>query len=343
MIEREVRGRAEDGHGGAAGFDPAGKVPQNQRVDTRIAGDEGPRPRTRERWWLHLLLLVLTLATTTAAGALLHGQPLAPTGAVLAPLGFSLDAVRLGLAFSLPLLAILLAHELGHYLTARRYGMDVSPPYFIPAPHVVNLIGTFGAFIRLRSRMANRRALFDVGAAGPLAGFAVALPAAVVGLAWSSPAAAPAAGAGGFVVVFAGTPVWLGSSLLFEGLATGFAPRAPVIVLHPLAFAAWLGFFVTALNLVPLSQLDGGHILYALGGRWQRPVAWAFVGVLLALGVFWWGWWLWTAVILLFGRGRVAHPPMWDVVSPLPPWRRRGAWACIALFVLTFTPVPLRL
>lgn len=343
MIEREVRGWDEDGHGGTAPFEPAGRVPEDERVERRMAGGDGPRPRVRERWWLHLLLLVLTLTTTTASGAMLNGQPLAPSGGILAPLGFSLDVVRLGLAFSLPLLAILLAHELGHYVTARRYRMDVSPPYFIPAPHVVNLIGTFGAFIRLRSRMANRRALFDVGAAGPVAGFAVALPAAMLGLAWSGPAAAPAASAGRFVVVFAGTPVWLGSSLLFEALALGFAPHAPVVVLHPLAFAAWLGFLVTALNLFPLSQLDGGHILYALGGQRQRPVAWAFLGALVALGVYWWGWWLWAAVILLFGRGRVAHPPVWDVVSPLPPWRRRGAWACVALFAVTFAPVPLRL
>ncbi len=314
-------------------------MPENDWPDEQLLTAEESRRSAGERWWLHLLLLLLTLATTTASGALLYGQPPAP----LDPLGFSLHALLLGLTFSLPLLAILLAHELGHYLTARRYGMDVSPPYFIPAPHVLNLIGTFGAFIRLRSTMANRRTLFDVGAAGPLAGFAVALPAAVLGLAWSAPAAAPAAAGGHFVVVFAGTPVWLGSSLLFEALAAVVAPLSPVVVLHPLAFAAWLGFFVTALNLFPLSQLDGGHILYALGGRRQTPVAWMFVAVLLALGAFWWGWWLWTAVILLFGRGRVAHPPVWDVVSPLPLWRRRGAWACIALFALTFAPVPLSL
>jgi membrane-associated protease RseP (regulator of RpoE activity) len=113
-------------------------------------------------------------------------------------------------------------------------------------------------------------------------------------------------------------------------------------VLHPLAFAGWLGLFVTALNLFPLAQLDGGHILYALAGRWQRPAAWGFLLVLAALGTLWAGWWIWTVLILVLGRGRVEHPAVWDPHAALSPRRRATAWVCVALFLLTFAPVPLQ-
>ncbi|MDQ3556056.1 MAG: site-2 protease family protein, partial [Gemmatimonadota bacterium] len=115
-----------------------------------------------------------------------------------------------------------------------------------------------------------------------------------------------------------------------------------VVLLHPLAFAAWLGFFVTALNLFPLAQLDGGHIVYALGERLQRPVAWLFLAMLGALGTLWLGWWVWTGLILLLGRGRIAHPAVWDARAPLSPGGRVVGWICVALFLLTFVPVPLQ-
>lgn len=309
----------------------------------RLAG------RRPERWWLHGVLLLATLFTTTAAGVLLRGDDavrvawiaLGPL-ALPIPAGVRWELLRHGLVFSLPLLAILLSHEMGHYLAGRRHRMDISPPYFVPVPHWLNLIGTFGAFIRLRSALLNRLVLLDVGAAGPLAGFALALPAAALGLALSTPAAAPGGGAPTpFVVIFGGTPVWLGGSLLFRALASVWAPAGGVLILHPLAFAAWLGLLVTSLNLFPLSQLDGGHILFALGGRVQSAVAWGFLALLLVLGTRWTGWWVWAAMILLIGRGRVHHPPTWDP-SPLTPGRRAAAWACVALFVLTFVPVPLQ-
>lgn len=306
----------------------------------------GPR---RERWWLHLLLALATLLTTTVAGAYFNGaDPLGLVPLALGPLRLPVPATVApeellpGLVFSVPLFLLLLGHELGHYLTARRYGMDVSPPYFIPAPHWINLIGTFGAFIRLRSAMVNRVMLLDVGIAGPIVSFVLSIPAVLVGAAWSrwlpltsTPEAAP------FLVIFDGQPIWLGGSLLFEWLVGAVAGGEGALLLHPLAFAGWLGLFVTALNLIPLAQLDGGHILYALLGARQRYVALAFLGVLLWLGSSWWGWWMWVVLILVLGRGSVRHPAVFDPSFPIDAPRRRLGWACIIVFPLIFVPVPI--
>jgi membrane-associated protease RseP (regulator of RpoE activity) len=311
----------------------------------------GPRPR--ERWWLHALLLALTALATSITGALLLGRaPLVPVTSpgdlfgIPIPVRVDPAAIAAGTVFSIPLLGILLGHELGHYVVARRRGMDVSPPYFIPSPHWLNLIGTFGAFIRLRSPMINRVMLLDVGAAGPIASFVLSFPVALLGLAWSH--AVPAAGAptsAPFLVLFEGQPIGLGGSLLFDALARVVlgAGGDTVVLLHPLAFAAWIGFFVTALNLFPLAQLDGGHILYALLGARQRWVGAAFLALLVALGFLWWGWWLWAGVVLLIGRGNVRHPTVYDPSFPVTGARRVVGWLCVAAFALTFVAIPIRL
>lgn len=304
-------------------------------------------PPTPERWWLHALLFLLTLATTTVSGALFTGRDVlrwseVPLGASAFPIPVPVLSAQLvpGLWFSVPLLAVLLAHELGHYLTARRWRLDVSPPYFIPAPVPLNLIGTFGAFIRLRSPMLNRALLLDVGAAGPLASFAVSLPLAAVGLSLSRVESLVYDTPTRFVVpVGTEGPLFVGGSAAFHALAALFAPGG-VVVLHPFALAAWLGLFVTTLNLFPLSQLDGGHILFALAGRWQRPVSLAFLAVLVLLGRLWMGWWIWAGLILLVGRGSLAHPPVFDPEYPLSPGRRAVGWACAAILALTFAPIP---
>lgn len=308
------------------------------------------RPRRRERWWLHLLLFLLTLGATTLAGAMLvPGDPLrlrmAGEGALAIPVPTRMDAAALagGLWFSLPLCFILGMHELGHYAAARRHAMDVSPPYFVPAPWFVNLIGTFGAFIRLRSPLLNRAVLLDVGAAGPLASFALSVPAVVAGLAMSE--AAPAARGGGRLglAVF-GDQLALGESAAFAALRT-LSPvaDAPFVLLHPLAFAGWLGLFFTALNLFPVGQLDGGHVAYALSGTGHRIAGFATLGLLLVLSFQWYGWLFWGMVILVFGRGRLAHPPVFDPAFRLSPRRRAVAWACVAIFLLTLVPVPFAL
>ncbi|MEJ7810269.1 MAG: site-2 protease family protein [Gemmatimonadaceae bacterium] len=293
-----------------------------------------PSPPT-ERWWLHSVLLILTILTTTLAGAALVGPPdillRVPSPATLLS----------GLPFSLPLMGILCGHETGHYLMARRYRVNASPPYLIPFPPHFNLVGTMGAFIRLRAPVFDRRTLFDIGVAGPLAGMVIAIPVLVAGLAMSDvvPGATGLPLAHQFVN-FDGTRVMVGDSLLLVGLRALAAPDG-VLRLHPAAFAGWVGLLVTMLNLMPLAQLDGGHIAYALVGRGQLWVARAFWGVLLALGFLWGQWWLWAALALLLGRGRLGHPP---VVSPrraLTPGRRLTALAAALLFALSFMPVPL--
>lgn len=309
-------------------------------------------PRLRERWWLHVLLLLGTLFSTTLAGAFLAGWmprdfTLVSLGAVSIPIpaGMFLPELGPGLWFSLPMMAVLLAHELGHYALARRHGMDVSPPYFIPAPYFVSLIGTFGAFIRLRSPLVNRAALLDVGAAGPLAGFALALPAAALGLWMSGPLAADAVveGPGRFFLAYGSDPLLpVGGSLGWHALAWLLAPAGP-LVLHPVAVVGWVGFFFTALNLLPVSQLDGGHILYALFGKRQQAVGVAFLVALLGLGFWWSGWWVWAVLILILGRGRIGHPQVAFPEAGVGAARRRVGWACIALFVVTFIPLPFSL
>jgi hypothetical protein len=312
-------------------------------------------PRPRERWWLHVLLGVLTLLTATVAGAYFQGrdplvQVLLPVGAWGIPVPVAVRPSELlpGIRFSVPLMAILLAHEMGHYLVARRYRLDVSPPYFVPAPNWLNLIGTFGAFIRLRSALINRVMLLDVGAGGPVASFVLSIPAMALGLWWSHPVPAGSGTAPShLLVLFAGEPLWLGRSLLvlLLGHLTGTADG--VWLLHPLALAGWLGLFVTALNLFPLSQLDGGHILFALLGRAQRLAGLGFLLLLLVLGNPWWGggwgWWLWAGTVLLLGRGSVRHPPVFDPTLPVEGRRRLLGWACVAAFVLTFIPMPFEL
>lgn len=308
-------------------------------------------PPVPERWWLHALLFLLTFLTTTLSGAMFAGRDAVllrdvQLGPWAVPLPGAILPAQLvpGLWFSLPLLAVLLAHEMGHYLVARRRGLDVSPPYFIPAPFPLNLIGTFGAFIRLRSPMINRALLLDVGAAGPLASFALSLPLAAVGLGLSSVGETMYDTPTRFLVPIgteAALPV--GGSLVFHALAAAFAPGAGTLVLHPLALAAWLGLFVTALNLFPLSQLDGGHVLFALAGRRQRIAALAFLALLILLGFHWAGWWMWAVLVLLVGRGSVAHPPVFDLAYPLSRARRLVAWACIAMLALSFVPVPFAL
>lgn len=307
-------------------------------------------PRAPERWWLHGLLAFLTLLTTTIAGAYFAGaSPLRLAVPTLGPLGIPIPVqihpaeVLPGLVFSVPIFLILFFHEMGHYVTARRYGMNVSPPYFIPAPPWINVVGTFGAFIRLRSAVVNRAVLLDVGAGGPLASFALSLPAVVVGLAWSRALPQGVTAPAEYVVVFAGQPIWLGGSMLFDVASAAAGLGGATVLLHPLAFAGWLGLFVTAMNLFPLAQLDGGHILYALVGERQRLVGLGFLALLVFLGREWWGWWIWAALILVLGRGAIGHPRVLDEDFPVGTRRAVVGWACVVIFALCFVTVPIRL
>lgn len=303
--------------------------------------------RRRERWALHVGLFLATLITTTFAGAVLTGAipdanpfdlfiggyPLPPN---------LLHAWATGLVFSVPLLAILTCHELGHYVTARWYLLDVSPPYFIPVPLFPSFIGTMGAFIRLRTLLSDRRQLLDVGVAGPIAGFAIALPVLWIGLALSQPP--PGHGQlGGMLLAIGSYNYALGDSLITLALRWITHGGTRTLLLHPLGFAGWVGMFVTMLNLLPISQLDGGHIVFAVLPRLYTRVALVCWALILALGWFWIGWLVWGFVVLILSRGRLIHPPVLDAYRPLPPSRRWLAWAGMVLLVITFAPVPFRI
>ena len=242
--------------------------------------------------------------------------------------------LRLGLGFSLPTLLILLCHELGHWFVCRRHRLDATPPYFLPAP--VGL-GTFGAFIRIRGLVRSKRQLLDVGVSGPIAGFVALLPVLVAGVWLSAPSALPLAPGGGLTLLLYRP----GDSLLsiaLTRLVHGELPPGWVLNPHPLLLAGWVGLFATMLNLLPLAQLDGGHVLYAALGRLQRRLAWPLWAGLALLGLRWPGWWLWCVIVLVLG---LRHPPVTDEAEPLDPRRRRLAWVALAIFALTFMPEPI--
>jgi len=299
----------------------------------------------RERWWLHAALFLTTFLSVAMGGALLAGvHPRAVFPILLDFDAFPdlllawADAIRPGVEFAMALMGVLLAHESGHYFMAQRYSINASPPYFLPAPPNWVFLGTLGAFIRLRSPVVDRRQLMDVGAAGPWAGFVVAMVLLVVGLTRSQVVA-------GLhrdslqVMLVAGSPFYLGDSPLLMLLRPWLAGDGTVL-LHPLALAGWFGMFVTALNLLPFGQLDGGHVLYALIGRRQRVLGILTWFALVGLGWYFKGWWLWAALVLLLGRGRLSHPSVLDRHSPVPRSRRWLGWATVLLFGLTFTPIP---
>ena len=265
-----------------------------------------------------LWLFCATVLTTLAAGAVQQGiNPLLHPGGLIR-----------GMPFSFTLLTILLTHEMGHYIASRRHGVEASLPYFIPSP---TFIGTFGAFIKMKSPIYSKSALLDIGAAGPLAGFVAALIAVAIGLTMSHTTTVRP-GEGGLQL---GSPLVF---LLLQGLIFGPLPAGTDILLHPVAFAGWIGFFVTSLNLIPIGQLDGGHILYAVLGRQARSVGLVMIGVLLAFGLTGWeGWFLWAVLPLVFG---LDHPPVIDAFTPLDGSRRRIGWITLAVFILTFIPVP---
>jgi len=303
-------------------------------------------PPPKEKWWLHTLLFVVSFATVWMGGALLAGAeltsaiPLVPYLArviTVVPEWSELGA-GVGLDFALALMGMLLAHELGHYVLAKRYSISVSPPYFLPAPFWFFPVGTFGAFIRLRSPVVDRRQLMDVGAAGPWAGFAVAIVALVVGLQRSEVLAEP--GVTAQLIMIGDQRLYLGDSLVIAW-ARQWLVGEGTVVLHPIALAGWFGVLVTMLNLLPLGQLDGGHVVYALLREHQRSVALFCWIVLLIMGFqFFYGWWVWAGLVLLMGGGRIGHPTVMDRYRRLPKGRRALGWATLALLVVTFTPSP---
>lgn len=272
----------------------------------------------------------MTFATTTWVGAsfAVNFRPslLPPRTATAIDLGRLLAGA---LTFSIPLLSILVAHEMGHYLACRRYRIDASPPYFVPFP---SLAGTMGAFIRIREPILEKRKLFDVGVAGPIAGFVVALPIVVWGILGTRPSPHVDFPEGTLLFHY---PLLIS---LLQKLLLGHTFSSALVVEHPAFVAGWFGLFVTALNLLPLGQLDGGHALYAVLGRRHKWLVLPLLVALAALGFRFAGWWAWAVLLLLMG---LRHPPVQDEASPLGRGRTWVALLVLALFVLCFVPVPI--
>jgi membrane-associated protease RseP (regulator of RpoE activity) len=301
-----------------------------------------PAPRRPERrlFGRALALFALTfLSVTTLSPVMVLSSRTDVTTALppfltldgIAAVWRSPELLRMGLAFSIPALLILLCHEMGHYVACRLYGIPCTPPFFLPVP--VNF-GTFGAFIRIKAPIRSKRQLFDVGIAGPIAGFVALVPFLLYGIARSRPAPMSSA-AHGMDLLLPGRCLAIElATRIFHG------PLAPgtILDLHPTALAAWLGLFATALNLLPLGQLDGGHILYAATGRLQRRLALPFWLALALLGSLWRGWLLWCVIVLVIG---LYHPPVYDESEPLDPRRRALAWVALLLFALCFMPAPI--
>jgi membrane-associated protease RseP (regulator of RpoE activity) len=286
----------------------------------------------RERYWLHALLLLLTLLTTSAVGTRLaynfqQNRPFLLDDLVSVFMSLAEPwTLASGLPFALTLITILLAHELGHYLTCLYYGIDASLPYFIPAP---TLLGTLGAFIRIRSAILWKRHLFDVGVAGPVAGFIFIVPALAIGLAYSK----VVPGIGNNTDFVFGTP------LLQRLLEFAIFPGVPSadIYLHPIARAAWVGLLATALNLMPIGQLDGGHILYSFIGEHHRFLTNLFIAALIPLAfLFSWSWIVWAVILFFLGR---RHPRIYDS-TPLGAGRIQLGLLALVIFILSFSPAP---
>jgi membrane-associated protease RseP (regulator of RpoE activity) len=295
-----------------------------------------PTLRALPRYGLALVLFGLTFFCTTTLGPVLYAwnrDGLPPdvypliTPALVARVWGDPALLRLGLSFSLPVLIILFVHEMGHYLACRHYRLPSTLPYFLPLPAV---LGTLGAFIRIRAPIRSKRELFDVGVAGPFAGFLALLPFLFYGVAWSQPAPLRIAPGASRLVPGQCLAMELVTRLFHGALGDGMVLR-----LHPFALAAWFGLLATAINLLPLGQLDGGHILYAAAGRWQRRLALPLWVALALAGVLWGGWLLWCVVIFAMG---LYHPPVLDEAQPLDNRRRALAAAALVVLALCFTP-----
>jgi membrane-associated protease RseP (regulator of RpoE activity) len=238
-----------------------------------------------------------------------------------------------GISYGIAVVSILLAHEMGHYLMSRRYGVPATLPYFIPFPFL-NPFGTLGAVIRMKGTIPSRKALFDIGSAGPFAGLIITFPVLVLGVALSSPVPVTSQAAEGLV---------LGESLLFKFLITilhGPIPDSMDLMLHPVAYAGWVGLLVTALNLLPIGQLDGGHVLYSVFGPRSQKVVYIFLGFLGVLSLIYPGWILLFMLLLLLGRN---HPAPFDDMTPLDRRRKLLALLLLLIFATSFMPTPFKL
>jgi membrane-associated protease RseP (regulator of RpoE activity) len=291
------------------------------------------RPKFQHRYGVHLLLFGLTFFTTTFAQSI--GAIWMTGGAVGIQTAFTWDLFTAGLWYSIPLLTILSAHEFGHYFACRRHNVDATLPYFLPAP--LPLTGTLGAVIRIKEPFPSTRALFDIGVAGPIAGFVALVPLLYWGMLMSDVSVLPAGGGG---VIYFGEP------LLWKAVEYGIfgaVPDGSDVMVHPLGFAAWWGMLATSLNLLPFGQLDGGHIMYAALGRhaaWLSRLTLVAVVLLTVQSASWAAMALMMIVMAFYFGFR--HPRVVNEAITLTPARRLVALVALVIFALCFTPVPIQ-
>lgn len=270
----------------------------------------------KKKPWLNLVLFIATFITTTLAGA--HSG------------NTTTDFLISGLPYSVTLMLILGTHEMGHYIASKKFAVDATLPFFIPFPSIV---GTMGAVIKTRTPIPHTKALFYIGAMGPIPGFIVSLAAAIIGIYLSQVLPLPD-------VTDMGTMPIFGDSLLFGFIVYIFHGPIPAghdIFLHPFAWAGWIGFLITSLNLMPIGQLDGGHIIYALIGRKQVYAGWLAFAAIIILSFFWPGWIVWIILSLLILM--IAHPPV-PLNTPLTRAEKITGWSCMVILALTFIPIP---
>lgn len=291
----------------------------------------------RRSIWLNVVLFVLTVFSTFFVGIELslsykYAEVLIqnPQKAIDFEVLSDPEVIVLGAVYATVLLAILLGHELGHFLTCRYYRLNATLPYFIPAP---TLVGTLGAFIKIKSPITRKHQLFDIGVAGPLTGFILSLPALVYGFSLSK--VVPSVSLKGGIIFGESVLLRLIGVLIFKDI-----PEGHDVYLHPIAFAGWVGILVTSLNLFPVGQLDGGHVSYALLGSKSRNLARLFLAVFFVMGVFFWiGWFIWGFIILFLG---LKHPRVLDEAIPLSSGRKIIGFIIILIFILSFIPDPVK-
>lgn len=333
---------------------PLFRMEEGQHAVILVDGIIQTRP---SKTWVNVVLFMLTILSVMLAGALYSYSGPMPTSFNELLRGL-LSNINNGIAFAVTLLAILVAHEFGHYIVGRLHKTHVTLPYFIPFP--LSYFGTMGAFIQLKEPPKNRRTLLDIGIAGPLAGLAVTIPLLIIGLYLSKVETLPfnlpeGQGFEGNSILYLGLKYLVKGELLpqpFNYYGTNpiiywiryYLTGGPLpaggrdVILHPIAWAGWAGLLVTALNLIPVGQLDGGHIIYVLLGPKARKITPYIIGALMLLGFVWSGWWLWAMLLLLLGR-MYAEPL--DQITTLDPPRKWLAVFGMIVFVLVFIPVPL--
>jgi len=274
---------------------------------------------------IHWVLFLLTIFTTLLAGAIMEGVLIFNN-----PYG-----ILRGVPFSVTLMLILGTHEFGHYFYAQKHNVEATLPYFLPAPPFLFLIGTFGAFIKIKSPIYNKEALLQIGAAGPIAGFIIAVPALLIGLKLSTV----------IEKVNITKGIVLGDSILMKFFTWIFYPsllETQDIMLHPIAFAGWIGLLVTMLNLLPVGQLDGGHVAYAMFGKKKNFIEKLTFATLIPLSFISLNWLFWGILIFFLMRS-AKHPPIEDINISLSSSNKRIGYICIVIFILCFIPAPFKI